>query len=47
MLFTKDAFKNFTGNNISNLSKGTEVLFSFDADSKDEVDEIAKKYMTN
>jgi len=43
MLFTEDAFKNFTGNDIPDLSQGTEVLFSFDAESKDEVDELAKK----
>jgi predicted lactoylglutathione lyase len=43
MLFTEAAFKNFTGNSIPDLKQGTEVLFSIDAESKEEVDEMAQK----
>jgi predicted lactoylglutathione lyase len=43
MLFKESAFKNFTGTEISDPKKGTEVLFSFDAESKEEVDELADK----
>ncbi len=43
MLFTEEAFKGFTGNNIADTKKGTEVLFSIDAESAEEVDDLAKK----
>ena len=43
MLFIESAFKKFTGNDIPDLNKGTEVLFSIDAQSKEEVDEMAQK----
>lgn len=43
MLFTESAFKNFTVNKIPDSKQGTEVLFSFDAESREEVDEMAKK----
>jgi len=43
MLFTESAFKNFTGNKISDTSHGTEVLLSIDAESREEVDEMAEK----
>ena len=43
MLFTEAAFENFTGNKISDARHGTEVLFSIDAETKEEVDEMAKK----
>ena len=43
MLFKESAFKKFTGNNILDSKQGTEVLFSIDAQSKQEVDEMAEK----
>lgn len=43
MLFMESAFKNFTVNKIPDSKQGTEVLFSFDAESREEVDEMAKK----
>ena len=43
MLFTESSFKNFTGNKIPSAKQGTEVLFSIDAESKEEVDEMAEK----
>lgn len=43
MLFEEPAFKGFTSNNISDTQQGTEVLLSFDAQSKEEVDEIIEK----
>ncbi len=43
MLFTKAIFKTFTQNEISDTKQGTEVLFSFSAESREEVDEMAKK----
>ncbi|MDP1746996.1 MAG: extradiol dioxygenase [Bacteroidota bacterium] len=43
MLFTEPMFKNFTNNEIVNTKKATEVLLSIDAESREEVDEMAKK----
>lgn len=43
MLFTESTFKNFTGNEIADAKKATEVLFSIDAESREEVDEMANK----
>jgi len=43
MLFKEDAFKSFIQHEIANAAKGTEVLFSFDAENEAEVDEMAKK----
>jgi len=43
MLFTEATFKNFTGNEITDSKQGTEVLFSIGAESREEVDEMAKK----
>ena len=43
MLFPEDTFKDFTGSKITDSSQSTEVLFSVDAESKEEVDELAKK----
>jgi predicted lactoylglutathione lyase len=43
MLFKDAAFSAITKNKNADTSQVTEVLFSFDAESKDEVDEIAKK----
>jgi len=43
MLFAEPVFKGFVRDEISDTSKGSEVLFSIDAESRAEVDEIAKK----
>lgn len=43
MLFEQNVFKNIAGNELTDTSKSSEVLFSFDAESKEEVDELAKK----
>lgn len=43
MLFTESTFERFTGNHIADTTKGTEVLFTIGADSKEEVDEIVTK----
>ena len=43
MLFQEDVFKSFARNGLADTSKTTEVLFSFSADSREEVDEVAKK----
>ncbi|WP_379146877.1 VOC family protein [Paenibacillus sp. sgz500992] len=43
MLFTESTFERFTGNNIADTTKGTEVLFTIGADSKEEVDEMVTK----
>ena len=43
MLFTEPAFKIFTGQPLADTTQGTEVLFSIDAESREEVDELAKK----
>ncbi len=43
MLFAEEVFKGFIQGNVSNTGTGTEVLFSFDAESREEVDELAKK----
>ena len=43
MLFKESAFKNFTGSKITDSKNSTEVLFSIDAESREEVDEMAKK----
>jgi predicted lactoylglutathione lyase len=42
MLFLEKNFKNFTQNEISDTSKGTEVLLNIDAQNKKEVDEMAE-----
>lgn len=46
MLFEENMFKGFTRNNLTDTKKSTEVLFSFDAESREEVDELAKKAET-
>ena len=46
MLFTEPTFRNFTGNKISDSKQGTEVLFSIDAQSREEVDEMADKVIS-
>jgi hypothetical protein len=43
MFFTEAIFKTFTSHEITDTKLGTEVLFSFSAESKEEVDEMAKK----
>ena len=43
MLFKENAFKNFIQHEIADTKKGTEVLFSFDAENEEEVNEMAKK----
>ena len=42
MLFEEPQFKGFVNNEVANTITGAEVLLSFDAQSKEEVDEIAK-----
>jgi predicted lactoylglutathione lyase len=43
MLFEEQLYENFVGAKLSNDRSGTEVLFSIDAESVDEVNEIAQK----
>lgn len=43
MLFVESAFKKFTKNEITDTNQSTEVLFSIDAESREEVDEMAKQ----
>jgi predicted lactoylglutathione lyase len=43
MLFTEAVFKSFSRNENTDTQKGTEVLLSFDAESREEVDEITNK----
>lgn len=43
MLFLEATFKSFTRNNNTDTALATEVLISIDAESREEVDEIAKK----
>jgi len=43
MLFAEHLFKHFAQNEIANTKSGNEILISFDASSKEEVDELAKK----
>lgn len=43
MLFQEDIFKNTCMNAVADTAKGTEVLFSFDAETRDEVDALATK----
>lgn len=42
MLFPESTFKNFTKHDIVDTKQATEVLLSVDAESREEVDEIAK-----
>ena len=44
MLFAESTFKNFSDINITDTKQSSEVLFSIDAESKEEVDEIAFYY---
>ena len=43
MLFDEPTFKSFTKADIPDTAKGTEVLFSIDAESRDDVDIMAVK----
>jgi len=43
MLFEEPAFKSFIQYEIADTTKGSEVLFSIDAESREEVDEMVKK----
>lgn len=43
MLFPENTFKGFTSSDIADPKKGTEVLFSIDAESREEVNELAGK----
>ena len=43
MLFAEPTFQGFTKNEITDTGKSTEILLSFDAESRAEVDEMAEK----
>jgi uncharacterized protein len=43
MLFAEPAFKSFTRTEIADTSRASEILISIDAESREEVDEIARK----
>jgi predicted lactoylglutathione lyase len=43
MLFAEHMFKQFVQHEMTDTTKSSEVLFSLDASSKEEVDEYAKK----
>jgi uncharacterized protein len=43
MLFAEDMFKNFIRHEITDTSQSAQVLLSIDAQSREEVDELAKK----
>jgi predicted lactoylglutathione lyase len=43
MLFPEAAFRGFAGNEVSDTTRGTEMLISIDAQSKEEVDELVRK----
>jgi uncharacterized protein len=43
LFFPEETLKGFMKNEISDTSKGSEVLISFDAESREEVDETASK----
>lgn len=43
LFFPEETFKGFTKSEISDTKAGAEVLISFDAESREEVDETAKK----
>ncbi len=43
MLFDESSFKGFTSAEIADVTSAAEVLLSIDAESKEEVDEMAEK----
>ncbi|SER16717.1 VOC family protein [Pedobacter rhizosphaerae] len=45
MLFEQQLYESFVGAKLSNERSGTEVLFSIDAESVEEVDEMAQKVL--
>src|SRR5688500_5454420 len=46
MLCAEPVFQGFTQNKIADTKQSTEVLFSIDAESRAEVDELAEKVKT-
>ncbi|MEP6903592.1 MAG: VOC family protein [Actinomycetota bacterium] len=43
LFFAEESFKGFTKSKIADTKAGSEVLISFDAESREEVDETASK----
>ena len=43
LLFAENTFKGFTKHDITDTRQSTETLFSFDAESREEVDDTARK----
>lgn len=43
MLFEEPMFRGFTQHEVTDTSRSSEVMLSFDAESREEVDEIARK----
>jgi uncharacterized protein len=43
MLFAESMFEGFSQNAITNTAQSNEMLLSFDAETRNEVDELAKK----
>jgi predicted lactoylglutathione lyase len=43
MLFAEKRFSSFTSHPLADTSKGSEVLFSLGAESRDQVDQLAAK----
>jgi len=43
MLFDENVFKSFTSHPLTDTSKSSEVLISFDAESREEIDQLAAK----
>ena len=41
MLFPEETFRHFTGHEISDTGKGSEILLNIDAQSREEVDEYS------
>ncbi len=45
MLFAEPAIKSFVHNEVTDTSGSSEILISIDAESREEVDEWAKKWL--
>jgi hypothetical protein len=43
MLFDENTFQSFTKNALPDTRQSTEILISFDAENRDEIDETARK----
>ncbi|HEX8289156.1 MAG TPA: VOC family protein [Pyrinomonadaceae bacterium] len=43
LFFAEETFKGFTKNEVSNTKSGSEVLISFDGESREEIEETARK----